>query len=131
MFLWPKYESRVFRTGEKLARSWDEKVQELGFTVDDRFKWAALGKLVGEYRWAGVRREKAVVMVSAHATASDRRLASPFDTVPDGIYLALYFRMNDANSALADSVERALFGENAECVGRSVRRLGGKARLVA
>jgi len=69
-------------------------------------------------------------MVSAHATTPDRRLAFPFNTAQDGIYLALYFRVSDANIALADSVERALFGENAECVGRSVARLGGKSRLV-
>lgn len=106
-------------------------MQGLGFMVDDRFNWTALGKRIGEYRWAAIVRKRAVVRVYVVPSRPDARLSPPFNGVQEGLYLALYFRINDANSALADAVECALLDQNAEFVGRSVRRLGGKGHLVA
>lgn len=130
MFLWPRYEQRLFSIDEGAARAWDDKVRKCGFEIDDSPKWARSANEFLDYYWAAVVQERARVAVGVEDTGKQPRFGRIFNLSP-GLYLQVVFRMNDANIALADSVERALFGEDAERVGRSVRRLGGKARLVA
>lgn len=130
MFLWPRYEQRLFRIDEEAARQWGQMARDHGLTIDDSPKWARVSNEFLDYYWAAVVRRRARVGVGVVNTAKQPGFGRLF-SVTSGLYFQEVFRVNEANSMLADEVERAVFGENAQCVARSVRRLGGKPRLIA
>lgn len=130
MFLWPRYEKRVFKVDRGTALEWPDRVRKCGVSIDDSPKWARIAAEFGDYYWASVVHGRARVGLGVDDAGKNPGCVSPFD-LPGGLYLMIVFRVNDANNALADSVERALFGDNAKCVGRCVRRLGGRPRVVA
>lgn len=130
MFLWPRYETRLFIVDLETARSWDDKLRTCGLTLDDSPKWARLCNEFLDYYWASVAKGRARVSAGVADTEKQPGFGRAFN-LPPGLYLQVVFRVNNANSALAESIEHALFGEDAECVGRSVRRLCGKPRLVS
>lgn len=129
MLLWPRYEQRLFQTDVELARSWTDRVQQLGFVLDDSDKWARIGNTSQQYHWAAVVGRRATLRVYLVDTRF-AKLVGPLHSFADGLYFVTVFRVTDTNIALANAVEHALFGENAQCVGRSIRHLGGKPRLI-
>ncbi len=126
MFLWPKYESRLYAVDEELARRWADAVRSHGLTINANRRWARISNHFADYFWAEVSGDSGRVGVGVENTHDHPNWAKRIGLVP-GVYIRIAFRVNKANSELAAIVARALFGAHAEWTDRSVRNLAGKS----
>lgn len=129
MSVWPNYEDRWFEVSEELARTWDQKVRESGLELDCRARRAQTVMHFTGYCCAAVVQESGKVLVGVF----DRRpaiLSAAASGMDASRYLLIHFRVNPANTGLADAIGRIILGSDAKLAGRFVRRLGGRWRPV-